>query len=206
MSSWQRLTSRLGGGGAVQLSELGSLRLRVYDGPKNHMMPVFRAAAALGLPTTSADDWSVLWCFRTPWEYDTTKLKLKLKSEGLGQPFVLNHMPGVGSLASKADLVSFAEQLSRRLPHVFRGLTPETFVLPEQRKELQARDNVEDARVLREAGDAASQLMRRISQVWARVHLAWRDAYRQSQERAAAAAAERSRQSLVNAGEMEGVN
>jgi len=79
-------------------------------------------------------------------------------------------------------------------------------LLREQRKELQARDNVEDARVLREAGDAASQLMRRISQVWARVHLAWRDAYRQSQERAAAAAAERSRQSLVNPDEIEGVN
>ena len=109
--------------------------VRIYEGRKYALQPVYRAAESLGLQTTDSDDWNILWSYKTPWVFDTLNKRRKTLWEPPSEPpaFVVNHMPGTISLASKAHLGAFANALREASPQRFGpGTLPESYLLPEQ--------------------------------------------------------------------------
>ena len=127
--------------------------LRVYEGRKHALLPVYKAAEAIGQTTTESNDWRILWSYRTPWQFDTLKRRRAgslFPEEALSVPpaFLLNHLPATLSLASKAHLIAFAGALRDADPHSFGpGLLPESYLLPERMQTfshaLQARGAVD---------------------------------------------------------------
>lgn len=107
-----------------------AIALRILE-TGSHLRPIGEAARAVGFKVldNGANDWNLLWSFRTPWEDST----FKTRTRSLGrQNTLVNHMPGTLRLASKAHLPAFM-----RTAHLANA-TPTSYMLPEQINELQA--------------------------------------------------------------------
>lgn len=109
--------------------------VRLQEGDRLALKPVAQAARALGIRITDGDNWSVLWGYKTPWRVETF---LQRRRKHPGSSFVVNHLPGTLSLASKVDLVQFTARVASALPRALRGLTPETYALPDNATQFAA--------------------------------------------------------------------
>ena len=113
-------------------------RLRVAEGRRYAMVPVYDSAEHAGLKMTEKDDWDILWSYSTPWKHEATLRRLPTVAAGkepMPDPvtFALNHLPATVSLASKAHLIKFANSQREISPLRFGiGSIPESYLLPEQ--------------------------------------------------------------------------